>query len=146
MHYFLYIHFFHFISFYLSFFQFFASFPSFLPSVLPSFLRFSHWHSTPPPPPPPYNPTSSSRYVCPATSTLAEALQEYDRAAGLEKGSTGYCNPPLPPYLATHALRNNMKGEGREDFLWCCCCYCYCFHCLLLPLFLPPLSQYVFWI
>ncbi|MPC21391.1 Nuclear pore complex protein Nup98-Nup96 [Portunus trituberculatus] len=55
-------------------------------------------------------------YVCPATATLAEALEEYDKAAGLDKNSTGYCNPPLPPYLATHALRNNMR-EDHEYLL-----------------------------
>lgn len=64
-------------------------------------------------------------YVCPATATLAEALEEYDKAAGLGKDATGYCNPPLPPYLATHALRNNMKVS--HDM---------CYH--LLKLFTDP--------
>ncbi|XP_063884197.1 nuclear pore complex protein Nup98-Nup96-like isoform X2 [Scylla paramamosain] len=64
-------------------------------------------------------------YVCPATATLAEALEEYDKAAGLGKNSTGYCNPPLPPYLASHALRSNMRVS-----------YDMCYH--LLKLFTNP--------
>ncbi|XP_050720849.1 nuclear pore complex protein Nup98-Nup96-like isoform X5 [Eriocheir sinensis] len=64
-------------------------------------------------------------YVCPATATLAEALEEYDKAAGLAGDAPEYCNPPLPPYLATHALRNNMQVS-----------YDMCYH--LLKLFTDP--------
>ncbi|KAG0722886.1 Nuclear pore complex protein Nup98-Nup96 [Chionoecetes opilio] len=64
-------------------------------------------------------------YVCPATATLAEALHCYDEAAGLGNDSPGYCNPPMPPYLATHHYSSNMKVS--HDM---------CYH--LLKLFTDP--------
>nr|XP_053652021.1 nuclear pore complex protein Nup98-Nup96-like [Cherax quadricarinatus] len=67
-------------------------------------------------------------YVCPATSTISEALQEYEQAAGLRGDAPSYCEAPLPPYLAYQALPNGMKAS-----------YDICYH--LLKLFTDPMHQ-----
>nr|XP_045624502.1 nuclear pore complex protein Nup98-Nup96-like isoform X1 [Procambarus clarkii]XP_045624503.1 nuclear pore complex protein Nup98-Nup96-like isoform X1 [Procambarus clarkii]XP_045624504.1 nuclear pore complex protein Nup98-Nup96-like isoform X1 [Procambarus clarkii]XP_045624506.1 nuclear pore complex protein Nup98-Nup96-like isoform X1 [Procambarus clarkii]XP_045624507.1 nuclear pore complex protein Nup98-Nup96-like isoform X1 [Procambarus clarkii]XP_045624508.1 nuclear pore complex protein N len=67
-------------------------------------------------------------YVCPATSTIMEALQEYEQAAGLRGDAPSYCEAPLPPYLAYQALPNGMKAS-----------YDICYH--LLKLYTDPMHQ-----
>lgn len=67
-------------------------------------------------------------YVCPATATIAEALQEYEQAAGLKGDSPSYCDLPLPPYMMNQALPDQMKVS-----------YDVCYH--LLKLFTDPMHQ-----
>ncbi|KAK3891422.1 hypothetical protein Pcinc_004721 [Petrolisthes cinctipes] len=67
-------------------------------------------------------------YICPATSTLAEALQEYEQAAGLTGDAPSYCGPPYPPYMARATLPNGQKIS-----------YDVCYH--LLKLFADPMHQ-----
>ncbi|KAK7077511.1 Nuclear pore complex protein Nup98-Nup96 [Halocaridina rubra] len=48
-------------------------------------------------------------YVCPATSTIAEVLQEYDQAAGLKGDAPAYCAAPVPFYLSQHIIKDQLK-------------------------------------
>ncbi|XP_068236847.1 nuclear pore complex protein Nup98-Nup96-like isoform X2 [Palaemon carinicauda] len=65
-------------------------------------------------------------YMCPATSTIAEVLQEYDQAAGLQ-GDVPYCEAPLPSYLA-------CLGRNGDTVK-----YDICYH--LLKLFTDPMHR-----
>ncbi|XP_042235081.1 nuclear pore complex protein Nup98-Nup96-like isoform X2 [Homarus americanus] len=67
-------------------------------------------------------------YVCPATSTITEALQEYEQAAGLRGDAPSYCEAPLPPYLSYQDLPSGMKAS-----------YDICYH--LLKLYTDPMHQ-----
>lgn len=50
--------------------------------------------------------------MCPATATIAEALQEYEQAAGLKGGeSPSYCEMPLPPYMVNQVAPDQTKGQ-----------------------------------
>ncbi|XP_071536079.1 nuclear pore complex protein Nup98-Nup96-like [Panulirus ornatus] len=67
-------------------------------------------------------------YVCSATATIAEALQEYEQAAGLRGDAPSYCEAPLPPYLAYQCLPSGMTVS-----------YDVCYH--LLKLFTDSTHQ-----
>ncbi|XP_066985536.1 nuclear pore complex protein Nup98-Nup96 isoform X4 [Macrobrachium rosenbergii] len=66
-------------------------------------------------------------YMCPATSTIAEVLQEYDQAAGLKGDVPSYCEAPLPSYLARHG----HDGDTVK--------FDVCYH--LLKLFTDPMHR-----
>ena len=71
-------------------------------------------------------------YICPSTSTISEALQEYERGAGILETDTDvtsappYCQHPLPQYLAHHTLPDSASGVS----------YDICYH--LLKLYTDP--------
>lgn len=58
-------------------------------------------------------------YVCPATSTIAEVLQDYDQAAGLKGDALSYCEAPVPPYLAEYYVpeKTKVKFDVRYHLL-----------------------------
>ncbi|CAL4157099.1 unnamed protein product, partial [Meganyctiphanes norvegica] len=65
-------------------------------------------------------------YVCPATATISEALNEYEAACGLS-GEEPYCEAPLPSYIANKTLPKGMDVKHGYDV---------CYH--LLKLFTDP--------
>ena len=66
-------------------------------------------------------------FLCPATCTISEALEAYEKGAGLVKDSSSpYCMEPLPQYLALHTVPDSTSRMSYDT----------CYH--LLKLFVDP--------